>query len=95
MKLNILLNFLKTGSKFSRGVMTESAKKFVQDQINAHKVVVFSTTYCPYCTKAKNVLKQYSISDIEILELDGHVEFDNIMAYLGSITGAQTVSQMH
>ena len=31
----------------------EEATKYVQEQVNAHKVVVFSKSYCPYCVKVK------------------------------------------
>ncbi len=71
--------------------MSASAKQFVDDHLNAHKVVVFSATYCPYCTKAKKALSHYKISDIEILELDNNPNFDDIMSYLGKVTGGETV----
>ncbi len=32
----------------------------------SHKVEVYSTTYCPYCDKAKNLLKAKGISYQEI-----------------------------
>ena len=75
--------------------MSGSIKQFVNDQINNHKVVVFSGSYCPYCTKAKNALKNYKISDIKIIELDveHNKDFNSIMAYLGELTGGETVSK--
>lgn len=36
-------------------VMSPAAKQFVQDLIQKEKVVIFSKTYCPYCTMAKDV----------------------------------------
>lgn len=33
------------------------------------QVVVFSKTYCPYCTKAKNALKQF-LKDGEFLVVE-------------------------
>lgn len=40
---------------------------------NMWQVVIFSKTYCPYCTKAKNALKQF-LKDGEFLvvEVRGH-----------------------
>eukprot|EP00955_Chlamydomonas_euryale_P059055 357274-Chlamydomonas_euryale.AAC.22 len=32
------------------------AAEFVQEAITQNKVVVFSKSYCPYCTKAKRAL---------------------------------------
>ena len=74
--------------------MSQAAKNFVNEQLNAHKVVVFSGSYCPYCVKAKKALSNYKINDIKIIELDKEhaQEFDSIMAYLGDLTGGQTVS---
>ena len=39
--------------------------KVVDELIHAHKVMVFSKTYCPYCVKAKNVLAKYKINDLK------------------------------
>ena len=41
-----------------RTIVTQalSAEVFVADALKANKVVVFSKSYCPYCTKAKNAL---------------------------------------
>jgi glutaredoxin 3 len=68
-----------------------SVQSFVDNKISSNKVMVFSADYCPYCTKAKNVLKQYSINSIEIIELDNRDDFDDIMKYLGKLTGGETV----
>ena len=74
--------------------MSEAAKKFVNDQLNSHKVVVFSGSYCPYCVKAKKALANYKINDIKIIELDKEYpnEFNSVMGYLADITGGDTVS---
>ena len=82
------------GSTSSKVEVSESNKNMVNDLINLHKVVVFSGSYCPYCTKAKKALSNYKINDIKIIELDKEYpkEFDSIMAYLRELTGGQTVS---
>jgi glutaredoxin len=41
----------------------------VNDLIKAHKVVVFSKSYCPYCDRVKDLLKQLSVQ-FYALELD-------------------------
>jgi hypothetical protein len=32
---------------------TMAAKDFVEQQLKSHKVIMFSKSYCPYCTTAK------------------------------------------
>ena len=64
---------------------------FVDQMISQHKVVVFSKTYCPYCSKAKNVLGKYSINDLKIIELDDRDDVNSIQDHLAKITGARTV----
>lgn len=64
---------------------------YVDGLINSHKVVVFSKTYCPYCTKAKDVLGKYSLNDYVLIELDNRDDCDEIQDYLLKITGARSV----
>jgi len=47
----------------------EEASKYVDDLIKAHHVIVFSKTTCPYCTKAKNLLKELN-AKAHTIELD-------------------------
>ncbi|MBA0553746.1 hypothetical protein Gohar_006649, partial [Gossypium harknessii] len=35
-----------------------SEAAFVKKTISAHKIVIFSKSYCPYCRKAKSVFKE-------------------------------------
>ncbi len=45
------------------------AAEFVDALINSNKVVVFSKTYCPFCTMAKNALTETGV-DFKLVELD-------------------------
>ena len=45
------------------------AKEFVDKVVQDNKVVVFSKTYCPYCTMAKECLSQTGVK-FEVIELD-------------------------
>jgi glutaredoxin 3 len=70
------------------------ASKYVDGLIKLHKVVVFSKTYCPYCVKAKNVLSNYKINDLVVIELENRDDADDIQDYLMKITGARTVPRV-
>lgn len=76
-------------------VKTEGmASAYVDNLISSHKVVVFSKSYCPYCTKAKDVLSKYNIDDIVIIELENRDDCDEIQDYLLKLTGARSVWQI-
>lgn len=67
--------------------------------IAENAVVVFSKSYCPYCTTAKNVLAKYDVEAF-IMELDNEETGAAIQAYLLTLTGQRTVpnifiSQVH
>jgi glutaredoxin 3 len=64
---------------------------YVDGLVSSHKVVVFSKTYCPYCVKAKKVLKKYSINDLIVVELENRDDMDEIQDYLAKLTGARSV----
>ncbi|KAG0200672.1 thioredoxin reductase [Mortierella sp. GBA30] len=70
--------------------MAANIKTQVDEIIANNAVVVFSKSYCPYCTKAKNLLIQLGVK-AHVIELD---ELDNgaaIQAYLLELTGQRTV----
>jgi glutaredoxin 3 len=56
----------------------------------AHKVVVFSKTYCPYASRAKQTLQSEG-AVFHIVELDQRNDGGEIQAALGDLTGRRTV----
>uniref|UniRef100_A0A915IY10 Glutaredoxin-2, mitochondrial n=1 Tax=Romanomermis culicivorax TaxID=13658 RepID=A0A915IY10_ROMCU len=77
--------------------MANAARQFVESKLNSTKVVVFSATYCPYCTKAKDTLAKFKIppANYQIIELDQDVEDgEEIKDYLKEITGARSVPRV-
>jgi len=46
------------------------ARQLVDDTIADNKVVVFSKTYCPYCTMAKKALTEAGLAEYKLMELD-------------------------
>lgn len=64
---------------------------FVNDKVKASKVVVFSKTYCPYCTMAKEALNDAGLKNYLLIELDERDDGSAIQDALLEITGGRTV----
>jgi len=71
-----------------------AAKEFVDVAIRDNKVVVFSKTYCPYCSKAKTALKSAGLSNYLLIELDKRDDGDSIQDYLLAITKGRSVPRV-
>eukprot|EP00794_Sanderia_malayensis_P006275 gene6275-6996_t len=71
-----------------------SAKKFVDDCIANNVVMVFSKTYCPFCTMAKKALQDAGLKDFKVVEIENRDDCSQIQDYLRSITGSRTVPQV-
>ncbi|KAI2494248.1 glutaredoxin [Fragilaria crotonensis] len=70
--------------------MSTDPSDFVKSEIGLSDVVVFSKTYCPFCTATKNLMNDLKI-DAKVIELD---EVDNgaaIQDALKTLTGQRTV----
>lgn len=84
-------------SKASSPEEMSAAKSLVDGLLKANRVVVWSKTYCPYCTKAKRSLqKVLPASKIVVVELDNRSESDGaaIQDYLAEITGGRSVPRV-
>ncbi|CAG5094411.1 Oidioi.mRNA.OKI2018_I69.XSR.g13533.t1.cds [Oikopleura dioica] len=68
-------------------------KDIVDQAIAANKVMVFSKTYCPFCTKAKDALKSVGAS-FEVMEIENRSDMDAIQDYLKELTGARSVPRV-
>jgi len=67
-----------------------SAKEAVEKHIKESHVVVFSKSYCPYCRRAKALLKELNETPT-VFELDEIEEGGDWQSYLGDKTGQHTV----
>lgn len=68
-------------------------KDIVDQAISANKVMMFSKTFCPYCTKAKDALKSVGAS-FEVMEIENRSDMDAIQDYLKELTGARSVPRV-
>ena len=69
------------------------AQEFVDAEIKANKVMVFSATYCPYCKMAKDALTSTG-TKFHVVEVDKRPDGDALLEYLGTLTGADTVPRV-
>ncbi|PNH01365.1 Glutaredoxin [Tetrabaena socialis] len=66
----------------------------IKETVAANKVVVYSKTYCPYCTRAKGLLSDLKVP-FKVLELDTMgAEGTELQDALQTITGRRTVPQV-
>lgn len=63
----------------------ESLSEDLRELIENNNVVVFSKGYCPYCTKAKQLLQQNNVEFIDVNPDDNQLEV------LGNVTGQGSV----
>ncbi|CAM9689982.1 unnamed protein product [Heterosigma akashiwo] len=63
---------------------------FINETISSNPCVVFSKTYCPYCTNAKQALQQAGAKMV-VIELDQESNGDAIQNALAAMTGRRTV----
>mmetsp|Transcript_24689 Transcript_24689/g.46124 ORF Transcript_24689/g.46124 Transcript_24689/m.46124 type:complete len:114 (-) Transcript_24689:318-659(-) len=70
-----------------------SADGFVRQTIKSNPCVVFSATYCPYCTKAKAVLKDVG-ANMKVVEVDVVENGRKYKSQLSKISGRTSVPQV-
>ncbi|GFN80644.1 glutaredoxin [Plakobranchus ocellatus] len=75
-------------------------KQLVDSKIAGKKVMVFSKSTCPFCTKAKKVFNKYisdkilSEDDYEVLEIERLQDCSDIQDYLLKLTGGRSVPRV-
>mmetsp|Transcript_21855 Transcript_21855/g.46786 ORF Transcript_21855/g.46786 Transcript_21855/m.46786 type:complete len:111 (-) Transcript_21855:329-661(-) len=63
---------------------------FAKSEIASNDVVVFSKSYCPFCTKTKQLFSSMNI-DAKVFELDRMDNGDAVQGELLAISGQRTV----
>ena len=73
-----------------------SVKAEIDQLIKQYPVFVISKTYCPFCTMAKDALKNYAIpaDKIKIMEIENHKDCAEIQNYMSQLTGGKTVPRV-
>lgn len=77
------------GAKNMRS-LSMTAKTVAQEAISTNTVMVFSKTYCPYCTRAKEALTSLNVK-FTLMELDVVKDGAAVQSALEAMTGQRTV----
>jgi glutaredoxin 3 len=80
----------RVGFAGSRSLTSMSVTDEINKLISSNDVVVFSKSYCPYCTKTKNLFKEMDV-EVKILELDQMDDGDEYQEELLAMTKQKTV----
>ncbi|KAI0685070.1 glutaredoxin [Cytidiella melzeri] len=69
-----------------------ASKDFAEAAIAGSTITIFSKSWCPYCTRAKNLLKsEFPETKTDIIELDARDDGNEIQDYLLTKTGQRSV----
>ncbi|CAI5743517.1 unnamed protein product [Hyaloperonospora brassicae] len=74
----------------ARGLHLNASSASITDAIAHEKVLVFSKTHCPFCTRVKATLDVLE-TKYAVVELDTRDDGDEIQALLFGLTGQRTV----
>ena len=71
-------------------------KEAIDQKIDSKPVFIISKSYCPFCVKAKQVLKKYNIpaENIEIQEIENDKDCNEIQDYMRQRTGGRSVQRV-
>uniref|UniRef100_A0A0L8GKX1 thioredoxin-disulfide reductase (NADPH) n=1 Tax=Octopus bimaculoides TaxID=37653 RepID=A0A0L8GKX1_OCTBM len=69
---------------------SDSLKEIINDYINKNKVMIFSKSTCPFCTKAQQIFDTLGV-EYKKIELDQIENGDNIHSTLKEMSGQRTV----
>lgn len=69
------------------------AESVVNEAIKGNKIMMFSKSYCPFCTKAKKALDDVG-AVYAVMELDKRQDCNEIQDLMGKMTGARSVPRV-
>ena len=80
-------------SNSSTPATATNMKDFVNTEVSANDVVIFSKSYCPYCMATKKLFQNSEFKGVSVAvhELDRRADGDSIQATLLDLTGQRTV----
>ena len=67
--------------------------ELIKTLISQNKVMVFSKSFCPYCTKAKSAFEKLGVKPF-VLEIDGREDCEEIQQAFITLTGKRSVPRV-
>ncbi|XP_060561493.1 uncharacterized protein LOC132721241 [Ruditapes philippinarum] len=67
--------------------------KLITSEIQSNCVVIFSKSWCSYCSASKQLCQKLGV-DARVIELDKRQDGGDIQNLLGAMTGASTVPRV-
>jgi len=77
----------------SAGGSESSFAEMIEQKNRENSVVVYSKTYCPYCTEVKSLFSKLDVP-AKVIDLDTLADGDDIQDALVGISGMRTVPQV-
>lgn len=65
----------------------------IQAKNREHPVMVYSKTYCPFCSEVKSLFSKMDVA-AKVVELDTLADGDDVQAALQGVSGMRTVPQV-
>lgn len=73
--------------------MSSNLVEEIKKKNTDNSVIVYSKTYCPYCSEVKGLFRKLGV-DAKVVELDDLADGDNVQSALSEVTGRRTVPQV-
>jgi glutaredoxin 3 len=67
-----------------------ACNSYLKNEIKNNPVVIYSASYCPYCTSAKETFKKLNV-DVFVVETDLVENGEKTKKYLEQMTGQKTI----
>ncbi|EPS57352.1 hypothetical protein M569_17467 [Genlisea aurea] len=84
---------LVIGNAPGKALASNSPAAFVENVIYSNRIVMFSKSYCPYCSRAKRIFRQLNEEPF-VVELDLRDDGSKIQDVLLEMVGRRTVPQV-
>ena len=94
---NKVERYLPAGSKFqisNNRLPTMGAADVIAENVSAHDVMVFSKSYCPFCKRAVQILRETFGDAVSVLEMEERPDCDDLQDELLNQTGGRSVPRV-